>query len=146
MDDARSSQPLARLTAASRRKGHPINRRAGGLSGPWLALGVASWRGLSRQGIVTLASTLGGVSVAVGVSFQPRTLHSRRFAVAINTINIIVTVGRLAFKEVGLWRFRGGPRGDRSTEDGLAFEDVVHPSPPNVGRWRRSSSTFLDRR
>ena len=35
-------------------KGHPINRRAGGLSGPWLALGVASWRGLSRRGLSPL--------------------------------------------------------------------------------------------
>ena len=39
-------------------KGHPINHREGGLSGPWLALGVASWRGLSRRGIGTTASKL----------------------------------------------------------------------------------------
>ena len=42
-------------------KGHPINHHPGGLSGPWLALGVASWRGLSRRGIVTTASKLDGV-------------------------------------------------------------------------------------
>ena len=30
--------------------GHPINHHPDGLSGPWLARGVASWRGLFKRG------------------------------------------------------------------------------------------------